>query len=754
MKFHSNILPVAGAIRTARDLAFYRSARAIAVISGLFCLIVSATLIGQRIFASANATWKSPEIENFKVKLRASPQDEPLKNQIRVLDLELRERYFKRLALSATGSSLLWCGAVVFLFAAKLAATFHRKLPLPQPRPEGSGESATGVPGQRWSVAAAGSLVLVTFLALAMTASSTIPHHPADLAKFTGAAASTSDAAAVDAPSLEEMQANWPRFRGADGSGGSIQTNLPPTWETNTGSGILWKAAVPGTGFSSPVIWNDRVFLSSGDSNKCAVICLNAVNGDLLWERAIERKPGEPSEMPDTPLQAGYAAATMASDGKRAYAIFSTGDLVALDFAGKTVWTKSLGFPKNAYGHASSLLTWEGKLIVQLDQGEAEERRSRLYAFEGPTGRILWQRQRPVPSSWATPIVIQAADKAQIITLGVPWLIAYAASDGTELWRAECLNGEITPSPIFAGGFVLAISPMEKLMAIRPDGRGDVTKTHLAWSAEENVPDITCPASNGELVFTLATHGVLTCLDIKDGKKQWEHDFETEFQASPSIAGNRLYLFGMKGTVVVVETSRQFNQLVRFEMGEPIVASPGFSNGRMYLRTARNLYCIGTKEPKVANQVRARASQARFKDAAFPLTPALSQGEKENVSQRVGRPGLLDFGRLASPGIVATRANCPERGCVRSTSRSGPTIPTCCGWVSDHSRAPFCLRLRHAALERGTQLSGTLPSSRTLSRFDVLPIPNRRDSRLKICATAECTPGARFESPAAGHGKS
>src|SRR5262249_12527650 len=152
-------------------------------------------------------------------------------------------------------------------------------------------------------------------------------------------------------------------------------------------------------------------------------------------------------------------------------------------------------------------------LIVQLDQGETDERKSKLYAFNGATGAILWQRQRSVPNSWATPIVITAASKSQIITLGVPWVISYFAADGTELWRAEALGGEVTPSPIFASGLVCVASPNEKLLAIRPDGQGDVTKSHVAWSSEENVPDITSPASNGELAFALSTPGTLTCYD-------------------------------------------------------------------------------------------------------------------------------------------------------------------------------------------------------------------------------------------------
>jgi outer membrane protein assembly factor BamB len=181
----------------------------------------------------------------------------------------------------------------------------------------------------------------------------------------------------------------------------------------------------------------------------------------------------------------------------------------------------------------------------------------------------------------------------------VPWVIAYAATDGTELWRVEGLNGEITPSPVFAGGLLFVVSPSEKLMAIRPDGHGDVTKTHVVWTTEDNVPDVTSPTSNGELVFTATTSGLLTCLDAKDGKKLWEHDFDMECHASPSIAGNRLYLLSQKGTVVVVEAVRQFKEVSRVEMGDAFHASPAFAPGRLFLRGVTNVWCIGEiRSPK------------------------------------------------------------------------------------------------------------------------------------------------------------
>jgi len=189
--------------------------------------------------------------------------------------------------------------------------------------------------------------------------------------------------------------------------------------------------------------------------------------------------------------------------------------------------------------------------------------------------------------------VAEAAGREQIVTLAPPWAIAYAAHDGTELWRADCLNGEVTPSPILAAGHFIVVSPHDKMMGIRPDGQGDVTETHIAWSADDFIPDITSPVSDGELLFLAATPGQVTCFDAKDGKKLWEHDFEMDFNATPALVGNRLYLFTIKGVVLVLEAGRQFKELARFEMGEGVAASPAFAADRMFIRGFKNLYCIG-----------------------------------------------------------------------------------------------------------------------------------------------------------------
>ena len=181
-------------------------------------------------------------------------------------------------------------------------------------------------------------------------------------------------------------------------------------------------------------------------------------------------------------------------------------------------------------------------------------------------------------------------------------MITYSAQDGQELWRTGCLNGEITPSPCFAAGLVFVTSPSEKLLAFRPNGTGNVAPAQAVWTSEENVPDITTPVSTGEWLFTLTTPGLITCREATTGKKQWDHDFETEFHASPIIAGNRIYLAGLKGAVAIVEAAARFKEVFRTQMEDEFHASPAFVEGHLVLKGETNIWCIGLAPERLAAQ--------------------------------------------------------------------------------------------------------------------------------------------------------
>lgn len=537
---------------------------------------------------------KSVQLAALKEKLLAEPKNEPLKSQIRQVDLKLRERHFWNLELKRSGGWLAMGGAIVFVLAARSLSSLRQTLPVPKPGANPEREARRTLVLGRRSVAVVGSTLAVALIVASVLTGSSLSDKNGSRIALRGEKSGLA-ASPADFPSVMDLQKNWPQFRGPEGIGISHATNLPIHWDAKSGDGVLWKAEVPGRGFNSPIVWGGKIFVSGGDASKREVFCFEAEKGGLLWRQAPANVPGARGPAPEVPEQTGYAASTMATDGRRVYVMFANGDLAAFSLEGKQMWATNLALNKNPHGHATSLVTWQDRLLVQVDQGEPEQNASRLYAFDAATGRIAWQRTRPVPTSWATPIVFEHGGRTQVVALGVPWIMAYSAQDGTELWRAEGLANEITPSAAYADGLVYAVSPNDKVYAIRADGQGDVTKTHVAWSAEDNIPDISSPVSSGGLVFTASTPGVVTCYDAKDGKKQWEQDFAAEMNASPTVAGAKLYLFMATGAGVVVQAARQFDEIAKNDVGERIYASPAMAGDKIFIRGLNHLFCVGTQ---------------------------------------------------------------------------------------------------------------------------------------------------------------
>lgn len=578
-------------------------------VTAFFLVAVLGVMLVQHGRTSADDLLRSREMTALKTQLAAAPRDEAIKQQIRELDLSVRRHYFRRLALDAAGAWLLLAGAIAFVTTAKAVAWRRRQPPMPHLPVDPEESMARAQRHARLGTGIVGAAAGVTLLGLSWGGTSALPSRQADVEQGLAGRAASTGPAADRAASLADLQKNWPRFQGWDGRGFAPQADVPAHWNLETGENLAWRSNVPAPGFGSPVVWEGQVFLSGGDAARREVFCFDASTGELRWRRAVENVPGSPAKPPEIPDSTGFAAATMATDGARVYAIFANGDLAAFSLDGALVWARNLGVPKNPYGHASSLTTWQGRLFVQWDQGEAEQSLSRLYAMDGVTGREAWQRTRPVSASWATPVVVEAAGKPQLLTVSVPWLIAYAPANGQELWRAGEFEGEVTSSPVGAAGLVFAISPNIALSAFRPDGAGDVSATHRAWSAEDNVPDITTPASNGELLFTLSSSGVLTCYDARTGARQWEHDFATECLASPGIAGGKLFVLARSGAAFVVAAARDFNELGRADFGEEVLASPAFAADRMFVRGAAHLFCMqaGQSAPgEVASATRGR----------------------------------------------------------------------------------------------------------------------------------------------------
>lgn len=531
------------------------------------------------------------ELEVLKIEIRGKPDDQHLlsrirqlylqirQDRIRQLDLQIRQVRLRRWDFSQRGSFLLLGSVVVLLVGAKSASAYKKKLPAPQPQPDKRNEQVRKAIRARWAVTV--GLITLGSSALFLATRPRIDFSAADMQ-------------VTSYPSMEEIGRNWPRFRGPGGLGTSAYTNVPANWNGRTREGIIWKSKVPLPGHNSPIVWDDRVFVTGANKNTREVYCFDAISGKLLWKRGVMNVPQGSAEPIEVMEDTGYAASTAVTDGRRVCAIFATGDVGCFDFDGKKLWAGNLGVPDSAYGYASSLAKYRNLLLIQYDQGGAEDGKSKLIALDTFTGRTVWEAKRPVPNSWSSPIVVEVASGPQIITCGDPWVIAYNPTNGAEIWRAKCLGGEIAPSPIYAGERIFVIEPYTAMVAIRPDGKGDVTKTHIDWSIDDGTPDISCPVSNGEFIFLLTTEGLLTCYKTADGAKLWERDLEQNFLASPSLVGDRLYMLDEKGVMYIAEVGTEYKELAKCELGEECYASPAFMDGRIYIRGKDNLYCMGS----------------------------------------------------------------------------------------------------------------------------------------------------------------
>lgn len=564
-----------------------------ALASAVFCIVAALAMLSRDVQWRDKTPLNAPALTALKLELTKSPNDESIKQKIRELDLEIRSGYFTLVRFKRTGAWLIVLGMAIFLYSAKKAVEMRKQQPLPGP-PRDPVETLLITSGRARVLT--GSLTVVAMLGmlgLALSHRGRVPTTAVELEKLLAGDNTQKSDSPTEFASAGEYFSNWPRFLGPTGNAFTTNMCLPESVDPTNGVGICWQTTLDAPGFSSPIVWRERVFLTGGDANQRVVLCYNAASGELMWRQTVQNLAFNAGVEQEAFEGAGPAAASPATDGRHVYAIFGNGDLIAFKFDGSTAWSKNIGVPDNPYGHAQSLLVLGDKLIVPMDQSEAEKNRSKLLMLDGGTGKVLWEKTRSVPSSWATPIVIGVGASMQIVTLGGEWVISYDASSGAELWRVQCLAGEITPSPIFVAGHVLAISPNDRIVAIRPDGRGDVTKTHLAWVYEDNVPDIASPVGTDELVFMVSTPGVLTCLNAKTGAKLWEHDFEFEVNATPAIATSCVIVCGKKGHVVVVEAGPEFKELTRFKLNGEIYASPAFAGGRMFVRTTTTLYCIG-----------------------------------------------------------------------------------------------------------------------------------------------------------------
>jgi outer membrane protein assembly factor BamB len=274
----------------------------------------------------------------------------------------------------------------------------------------------------------------------------------------------------------------------------------------------------------------------------------------------------------------------MTTDGRRVYAIFANGDLIALDFEGNQIWTKNLGMPLNHYGHSSSLIMYRDLLIVQYDQRGSGS----VMALSGKNGNLVWQTSRSVKISWASPVMVYTGKRTELILAAEPIVASYNPADGKELWEMNCISGEVGPSVAYADGVVYAVNDFSKLSAI---AIGDAPK--LLWEDTEYLSDIPSPLATDKYLFLVTSYGMVVCYDAKKGTKYWEQDMGTPVFASPVLAEGKVYLMDKKGIMHIFKADQNYKIVSQSSLGEGSCCTPAFADGRLIIRGDKNLYCIG-----------------------------------------------------------------------------------------------------------------------------------------------------------------
>ena len=593
----------------------------ISLLSAGFAAILCVLIIVNFIQLKRTDPLNTPALKVLVDRMHASPGDETIRQEIRELDLLARKSFFTTQWQVRMGGYLLFFSLLVVVICVKALELMQKTLPeIPTDEKENfwhlrkinrlwvayTGLSivalsvglvflthhelgkniglAAGIDTLQSGTSFTGSKAEKTQTTGVIKTGTTAESLKIDSAGSAAVAGGTAGAILDGYPTAQENAANWPSFRGAGGIGLAAQKNIPTSWDGKSGKNVKWKTEIPLPGFNSPIIWNDRIFLSGASETKREVYCLDLSSGKILWRKTVEKIPGSPATEPKVIRETGFCAPTLTTDGRRVYAIFANGDLIAFDFEGNPVWSKNLGIPQNHYGHSSSLIMYHDLLIIQYDQRGSGS----VMALAGKTGEPVWQTSRAVKISWASPVLIHTGKRTELILTSDPMVASYDPSTGKELWRMNCISGEVGPSVAYADGVVYAVNDFSKLSALEA---GDTPK--LLWEDSDYLSDIPSPVATGKYLFLVTSYGASVCYDAKNGTKYWEQELGTPVFASPVVAEGKVFLLDKKGIMHIIKADQTFSVISESPLGEASVCTPAFAEGKIIIRGDKNLYCIG-----------------------------------------------------------------------------------------------------------------------------------------------------------------
>lgn len=438
-------------------------------------------------------------------------------------------------------------------------------------------------------------------------------------------------AAPVTLPKPAPSKGSWPSFRGPIASGVADGQNLPDTWNGPKRENVLWQTPIPGLAHSSPIVWGDRVFVTTAISSKGSatfkpglygdgdasddmsphkwmIYAVDRTSGKIAWEQlAFEGVPRNKRHIKST-----YASASPATDGRIVVAWFGSQGVAAFDVTGKPLWKVDIGrvdmgaydIPAVEWGPASSPIIWNDLVILQVDT-QAD---SFLLALDVRTGKTAWKTDRTELPSWGTPTVVTTSQGPVLVTNATKFIRAYDPRDGKELWKLGGSSNITAPTPIFADGLILVASgraPERPLFAVREDARGDLTlpegettSKSVAWSYRGRGSYMPTPLIYQGIVYVLNNNGLFDAYELKTGKEIYRQRLPqvgSGFSASPVAADGKIYLPNEDGDILVVAAGREFRHIATNSMGELLMATPALSEGVMFVRTAGSLFAIGRR---------------------------------------------------------------------------------------------------------------------------------------------------------------
>ncbi|HSE37783.1 MAG TPA: PQQ-binding-like beta-propeller repeat protein [Blastocatellia bacterium] len=426
----------------------------------------------------------------------------------------------------------------------------------------------------------------------------------------------------------QRVVSNWPSFRGDHAAGVADGANLPEQWDAEKGVNIKWKARIPGLSHSSPVVWEDRIFVTTaissrgnatfrrglygdGDasddrsSHQWKLYSIDKKTGKILWEQiAFEGEPREKRHIKST-----YANATPATDGRYVVAFFGSQGLYAYDLKGRLIWKKDLGrinagaydLPEYEWGTASSPIIYKDLAIVQCDQ----QKGAFLIAVDLKTGKTVWQTSREELPSWGTPTIYPGKKRVELITNASNFIRGYDPESGKELWRLGGSSKITAPTPVFSEDLIVVASgrrPEAPIFVIRAGANGDITlageqksSAHVAWTRQRSGSYMPTPLIYQGYLYVLQNQGILACYDLPTGEQKYQERIPHQgsgFSASPVAADGKIYLSSEDGDIFVVKAGPKFELAGTNRIGQPLMATPAISDGVMFVRAQNDLFAI------------------------------------------------------------------------------------------------------------------------------------------------------------------